>query len=138
MHLAPFKPYRRAVMSQADEADSASVASVRSSKRSLSVVGGPTEIHGRVFLCIKRCPLCILTNADDTPIPRGPWGPEYSTTLPWARGTAEKPEGRYDKICVGAWDLGGFGIEYKKPDHMIEARKSDDMVGKIWEATQLN
>lgn len=93
-------------------------------------------MNGRVFLRIKRCPLCLLTNSDANPLKAGPLGADVQDCLPWHRGTTEDPESRFDRICTTAYDLGGFCSEYDSPDDLIVARKEKPEVAAEWDAAR--
>jgi hypothetical protein len=105
--------------------DTVRVVSSHRSRKSSVVAGGPVVIGGRVFTIVKRCPLCMLRNCDPNVILSGPLGLEFVPFLIWQRGSPENPEGRFDKVCIGAWTEGGFDQEHSNPDEFIEKRKTE-------------
>ena len=113
-----------------------SVASSKKSTRSLSVIGGPCSIRGTMFTCIKRCPLCNLTNGEDNVVTGGCFGIEVHEFLVWNRGTSENPVGRHDKLCVRTWDEGGFSAEYADVNEFIIARRGKPVVQLQWDTAR--
>ena len=95
---------------------------------------GPVTMHGLVFMKVRRCPLCSLSNTDLNPISTFPHGPESSITVPWYRGSNTNPESKHDKICMIAYHQGGFFAAYNDPAAFIEARKLSAQLMKEWNA----
>ncbi len=70
-----------------------SAASSSESKRTSNhdvVAKGPVLVDGVVFNRIRRCPLCLLTNADPNPIKKGPRSDCVYNM--WAGGTSASPQ----------------------------------------------
>jgi hypothetical protein len=95
-------------------------------------------VAGRVFSIVKRCPLCNLRNCDENVIVSGPLGIEFFPFLIWQRGSPENPEGRFDKVCIGAWTEGGFDLEYGSPDEFIELRKAEPQIQAEFEGARFS
>lgn len=124
-------------MSVQSRDDARSMGSASSSRRAQSVVVGPTEVGGKVFLKVKRCPLCGGTNTDSNPIQGGgPFGAQRQPFLLWARGSSESPEGRYDKICAETWVLSGLCNELEDVDAFVAARKSSPQLSREWDVAR--
>ena len=101
--------------------------STRSKRSTLGVVQvGPVNINGIVFLKIRRCALCLLTNTDENVITAGPWRRELYPYQVWQRGPPENPSGQNDRVCTLVYVEGGVINEYADVGAFIEARKETE------------
>ena len=96
---------------------------------------GPVTIAGILYLRIRRCPCCLFSNSDSNILTDGPFGPDYSLTQVWHRGTAENPTGRFDKVCVIVLMNGGFLVEWGGDvDRFLDERRAKPQLMKEWNA----
>ena len=89
------------------------------------VVTGPVIRRGHMFAKIRRCPLCMRTNAEPSPLD---WPRELEHSgqesdevlecelLQWNHGTSLNPIGRTRKICSTVFVLGGFAHRLERLD----------------------
>ena len=92
-------PPRPAMTKSLSKLSPSSSQSARSS--TLDVVEkGPVMRDNVLFLKIRRCPCCNLTNACPNPITQGPLSIEQYATVIWAFGSSKSPRRRLDKICL--------------------------------------
>lgn len=122
-------------MAQSEAPSAASSASSRA-KRALGsqcaeiVEKGPVVINGLVFVRIRRCPLCTLTNTDANPIKSGPLG--ETEHMMWHQGSSSNPMGRIHRVCWIVFTTGGFAHEHNGDlDAYLAVRKADN--GKVEE-----
>ena len=87
-----------------------------------------------LFLKIRRCPCCNLTNACPNPITQGPLSIEQYATVIWAFGSSTSPSGRLDKICFYVWTAGGFAATYQDLNVFLDARRESPQIMKEWQA----
>ena len=116
-------------------AESSSGGSIAASSTS-TISRSPMMINGFMFARIKRCCLCLRTNADPNPLSQGPFGLPQHELNTWAKGTQEKPEGKLDKLCQVAFLHGGFSAQYPDPEDFAEARKNDSALNMEWLAVR--
>ncbi len=72
----------------------------------------PTLRDGVMYMRIRRCPCCQLTNACQNPLPSGPLGAEHFETLPWKTGTSTNPVGPICRLCYIILHFGGFLAQF--------------------------
>ena len=116
-------------MGSESRADSAK--SRRSNLTTDIVERGPIMVNGVLFQKIRRCPLCLKTNADPNPIKSGPRA--ESAFNVWAAGSESMPSGRLDRICSNVFTEGGFAEEYNGDiDAFMQKRKAEAQVMQEW------
>lgn len=87
---------------------------------------GPVTIDGVVYLKVRRCPLCTLTNTDDNIVPTGPLS--ETPKMMWNQGTSTNPVNRIHRVCWMTWTYGGFAAEYDGDlDNFLEKRKEPEI-----------
>jgi len=92
---------------------------------------GPVTIDGTIYMKVRRCPLCTLTNTDPNIVQSGPLA--ETSTMMWNQGTATNPIGRIHRICWLVWTYGGFAADYGGDLYsFLEKRKSEPSVMEEW------
>ena len=118
-------------MSRPESQQSSHASAKSSGTKCLDIVEkGPVMVNGVVFQKIRRCPLCKLTNKDDSPM-AGEDG-----LIVWQDGTNQNPKSRTDKIFWIAFTVGGFADEYGDLDSFLIERKKSPMIMSEWTAAR--
>ena len=97
-------------------------------------LAGPVTIGETVFLKVKRCRLCNLCNTDRNPIREGPSGVEERPFVIWGRGPCTDPTGRFCKVCMLTYTIGGFSSEHPDVDRFIVSLKESRQLHQEWDA----
>jgi len=88
--------------------------------------------NGIVYLKVRRCPCCRLTNYDENPVAEGPLA--ASTTVMWHKGTSTNPVGRMCRICFVGFTQGGFVDQFENLEAFLDARKESRPLMEEWTA----
>ena len=101
---------------------------------------GPAFRGRIVFTKIRRCPLCMLTNADVSPLSgmesipgQEPDETQEGELLQWSQGTSFNPIGRMCKICSTVFYLGGFMHRHKRLKEFLSERKDNPNLMAEWQ-----
>ena len=96
---------------------------------------GPVMRNNILYVQIRRCSCCSLTNACPNPIKFGVLGVDHVPTVPWASGSSTSPSGRLDKICQYTWVNGGFAAQFNNDlNAFLEARRNSQPLMAEWQA----
>ena len=94
----------------------------------------PTTVDGTVFLKVRQCPMSGKKNTDYNVISRGKFGPDYSKFMIWHRGSAQNPDGKFERVSLLTWQHGGFADKWQDPDTFVKQLQSDTNLQREFDA----
>ena len=74
------------------------------------------------------------TNTDYNVISRGKFGPDYSKFMMWHRGSAQNPDGQFERVSLLTWQHGGFADKWQDPDTFVKQLQSDTNLQREFDA----
>jgi len=99
-----------------------------------SKASAPTTVDGTVFLKVRQCPMSGKKNTDYNVIGRGKFGPDYSKFVIWHRGSAQNPDGKFERVSLLTWQHGGFADKWHDPDMFVKQLQSDTNLQREFDA----